>query len=365
MLNAYNDFVDFYVTVPKEKQPVILQLTDPQILDASQKRYPDRIGAYADAYWAKDKMDERCNSYIKEAIEATKPDLILITGDLVYGEFDDDGTSFTAFVDFMERFEIPWAPIFGNHENDSTKGVDWQCKQLESAEHCLFRQRTLTGNGNYTVGILQGEELKRVFFMLDSNGCGGMSGESLANGHSTKTIGFGKDQIEWFTSVGKQLNTLSPDTKISFAFHIPISKFRDAYAKYGFRNDDPFVPIDIDAISDKADTDFGYLGGKILDKDVFDLDDSIYCAMKQIGTDSVFVGHYHDQSASVVYDGVRFQFGQKSSTYDAVNYKTENGEIVFSFTEVGVPMIGGTVMKLSEQTGDIKEAYIYYCHTEV
>ena len=29
----------------------------------------------------------------------------------------------------------------------------WQAARLESAENCLFRQRKLTGNGNYTVGI--------------------------------------------------------------------------------------------------------------------------------------------------------------------------------------------------------------------
>ncbi len=52
--------------------------------------------------------------------------------------------------------------------DSSRLGVDWQCKQFEAAKHCLFLQRTLTGNGNYTVGIVQGGALKPFFFLLDS-----------------------------------------------------------------------------------------------------------------------------------------------------------------------------------------------------
>lgn len=111
--------------------------------------------------------------------------ITILTGDIVYGEFDDQGIRFKEFVDFMEGFGIPWAPVYGNHENEATIGVDWQSKQLEDAENCMFVQRTLTGNGNYTVGIWRNDTVERVFFMLDSNGCGGMSAASLANGQKS------------------------------------------------------------------------------------------------------------------------------------------------------------------------------------
>ena len=75
--------------------------------------------------------------------------------------------------------------------------------------------------------------------------------------------------------------------------------------------------------------------------------------MKELGTDSVLVGHLHHTSASVVYDGVRFQFGQKSSTYDSINYRLEDGSIVGSYNpETGEPIVGGTLMMMDEQTGD-------------
>ena len=65
-------------------------------------------------------------------------------------------------MEFMDKFGVPWAPVFGNHEGTSAMGVDWQCEQLVNAKNCLFVQRELTGNGNYSVGIMQGETITRV-----------------------------------------------------------------------------------------------------------------------------------------------------------------------------------------------------------
>lgn len=166
----------------------------------------------------------------------------------------------------MDSFKIPWAPIFGNHENESKKGVDWQCDQLEASKYCLFKQRTLTGNGNYTVGIRQGNIIKRVFFMLDSNGCGAASNESMSNGHTKKEAGFGDDQMQWYKETAKAMKKAQPSLKISFAFHIQPYIFENAFKKYGFDSSKVVEsnilqnPINIDKITGKAVTDFGYLG---------------------------------------------------------------------------------------------------------
>ena len=135
--------------------------------------------------------------------------------------------------EFMEGFNIPWAPVLGNHETESRMGVDWQCAQLENAKNCLFKQRTLTGNGNYTVGVKQDGKLIRVFYMVDSNS-GSPSEKSIANGHSQHKIGFGADQIEWFTGDIKSIRNKNPYVNISFMFHIPIHAFELSLEKYGY-----------------------------------------------------------------------------------------------------------------------------------
>ena len=355
--------VDFVVEVEDGREPVVLQLSDTQIIDAAQTR-DGRTGVNKE-YWATEKINDRLYDSLDETIEAANPDLILLTGDVVYGEFDDNGSALLGLIEKMESFGIPWAPVFGNHDNESAMGVDWQCEQFEKAEHCLFEQRTLTGNGNYTVGIKQDGVLKRVFFMMDSNGCGAMHANAIANGHSQSTVGFGQDQMDWSINLAQEIKGISPDTKISYVFHIQIAAFTDAYAKYGFTNNNTINnPINIDKLENKAESDFGYIGRDL--KDPWDKSYTFYNRMKAVGVDSIFVGHEHCNSASVVYDGIRFQYSQKIGTYDRANFVTESGAIqggyCLDYSNPALePMSGGTVMKLSEKDGSIVEAYIYLC----
>ena len=350
--------VDFVVEVPEGRDPIVLQLTDTQIIDAGQIR-PGRDGVDS-VFWATDQVEERCYDYVTEIINATNPDLIILTGDIIYGEFDDSGSALLSFIQFMESFEIPWAPIFGNHDNESKKGVDWQCQQLENAEYCLFEQKTLTGNGNYSVGIVQGNQLQRVFYMMDSNGCGHASEESKANGHTPHDfVGFKQDQIDWYTQEITIIKGQSPDTKISFAYHIQQSIFGEAYAKYGFIQGNQYQDINLDTLPDTAEGDFGYIGRQM--KGPWDSDKAVYNGMKALGVDSIFVGHEHCNSASVVYEGIRFQYGQKSSEYERFNSIDSSGVITGNPYKTGTSLIGGTVIVLSEEDASIEDAYIYYC----
>ena len=349
---------DFVVEIPVGRDPVVLQITDTQMIDGSQIR-PGREGVSA-TFYAKANIQKYCYDYVTEVIEATNPDLIILTGDNVYGEFDDNGSVWTSFVEFMDSFDIPWAPIFGNHDNESKMGVDWQCEQLMKAENCLFDQKELTGNGNYSVGIAQGGELKRVFYMLDTNGCGNASEASLANGHTVKAVGIQGDQVDWYTKQIGVLKEYAPETKISFAYHIQQNAFAEAYAKYGFESGKQQQDINVDLIENKAEGDFGYIGRDLKGEGSY----LTVAELKKLGVDSVFVGHEHCNSASVVYEGIRFQFGQKSSTYDRFNRLEANGTVVGAdgtILSTQTELIGGSVIVLSEADGIIKDAYIYYC----
>ena len=352
-----DDLADFFVDIESGKEPVVLQLTDPQSIDSAQDR-TNRLGAGEKAFYATANLKANCFDYIAETIKNTNPDLIIVTGDLVYGEFDDNGSFFKAFVDFMETFGIPWAPVFGNHEGTSAMGVDWQCEQLENAEHCLFRQRELTGNGNYSVAIRVGGEIKRIFYMVDTNSCGDLHKNSLVNGHTSSVTGLANDQMEWVTERAKEFQKYSGEG-ISVACHIQPEIFVDAMKKYGFPND---VPVNIYKAENRAETDFGYLGRGM--KGTWDVNKTFFNAMKSFGLDSMFVGHEHNNCGSVMYEGVRLQYGQKSSAYDRFNgvdpstlaidggYAPKPANIV--------PLIGGTVIPL-ETDGTVKTPYIYLC----
>ena len=171
-------------------------------------------------------------------------------------------------------------------------------------------------------------------------------------------VGFGYDQIHWYTQEITALKAVSPDTKISFAYHIQGAIFEKAFESYGFNQAKKEQNINIDRFTGKADTDFGHIGRQL--KNPWDADYTVFNGMKELGADSIFVGHEHCNSASVVYEGVRFQFGQKSSEYDRYNYLHTDGSISSTGGANSKSLMGGTVIPLATD-GAIVNPYIYYC----
>ena len=350
-----SNLVDFTVEVEMGRDPIILQLSDPQIM-----------------YYGESEMKSKCYSYIRETVEATNPDLILVTGDLTYGKFETtNGKVFSSYVEFMETLETPWAPVFGNHDNECPMGVDWQCQLLEEAENCLFKQGSLTGNGNYSVGIVQGDSLLRTFFMLDSNGCSAASTASLNGANGIKTsAGFGDDQTLWYKNAMRKITAVSPDTKLSMAYHIQPSSVSLAYKQYKEYNATLSAdgkaykyPLNLDTLETAREGDIGFLGRPL--KGAWGEAYSYHSSIKALNVDSVFFGHEHCNSVSIVYDGIRYQYGQKSSTYDRYNAVTVDGAIVGGYdsehAEGSKALIGGTAFRLSQEDGSIVSPYIYLC----
>ena len=255
-------------------------------------------------------------------------------------------------------------------------GVDWQCAQFEAAENCFFETGDVSGNGNYTVGIEQDGKLLRVFYMLDSGGCGhpmiDKDGNHTAPAPGTNIIkssrGFDTDQIEWYTDSINEIHALDSDVKISFAYHIQQAIFEKSFEKYeeddGVNTSDVLnSPLNLDTMETAADTDFGYLGRVM--KSAWDMDYAIFNGMKELGVDSIFVGHEHCNSASIVYEGVRFQYGQKSSLYDRYNWLNNDGLIeggynTTPFDDPITPLIGGSVIPISSEDGSIGTGRIVY-----
>lgn len=310
------DLVDFVIRAEEGREFRILQLTDTQIIDPGQSRYPERINNTTPI--TDETLYQEVFYYIEQAIEKTNPDLILMTGDIVYGEFDDSGASLCKVVAYMESFGIPWAPVFGNHDNESTKGVTWQCQQFENAEHCLFKRGELIGNGNYTIGIEQGGKLIKVIYMMDSNGCGNgrtysylpSFGEYNKGEKLMTAEGITEDQLDWLdTTCAHITGTLGYTPSKFIAFHIPIVEFSDAATNRGYQYSDRQKEFKIE---DPTGTDFGCKYESIRGMEV----PNLWMLLKRHNFDGVFVGHNHTNNFSIVYDGIRVTCGLKTGTHD-------------------------------------------------
>lgn len=297
---------DVYVEV-ESSTPRILQLTDMQIIDADQRRTPDRISEEKIRYWASDRVDANVLSHIRDLVAQSRPDLIMITGDIVYGEFDDGGRMQQLFADFFDSLEIPWAPVFGNHDNECNVGIEWQCDLYEGAKYSLFRRGGCTGFGNYTVGLVYQGKLIRVLYMLDSHAC-----RRAASPEARIDGGLYPDQLEMVQGVANAIQARLRVAVPGFAaYHIPTLEFALALKeKYGREVTDSFT---IGADMEALDGDFGCHDEKFKP---INADTDLTPFWRACAVDGVFVGHCHKINTSILYNGVRLTFGLKTGVYD-------------------------------------------------
>ena len=302
---------DFVVQLGAERKDTnikLLQITDTQIIDSMQMRTPDRLRPDEISAWDPQDFDAQCGDHIRSLVAQARPDLIFITGDLVYGSFDDNGTTLEYFCALMDSFEIPWAPVWGNHDNESAKGIVWQCKQLENSKYCLFKKGAVSGNSNYSVGIAVGNKLVRVLHMVDSNGCRrGNEGEVI------KQRGIYPDQLALIEENTSKIAEAQGRAVPAFmAFHYPVDCFEEAEIAKGYKteNRQAYV-LGVDVAP--ADGDFGFSLEKY---DRVDTDGNFIEFIKKQNIDGVFVGHVHKNTTSISYKNVRWTFGLKSGQYD-------------------------------------------------
>ena len=339
----------FRVQTKPGKPFTILQLTDMQLIDAEQRRYPERLGGDEPFRWMTEKIDQNALDPIRKTVDIAQPDLIVVTGDLIYGEFDDAGTSHHKLVDCFSSLGIPWAPVFGNHDNETAMGVDWQCDLYSHAKNCLFARGELTGNCNYTIGIYDGDTLIRVLYMMDSNTCFGGTDPALH-----KECNFGKDQLDWVADTAAHIReTVGHTVPGFFLCHIPTVDVFDILVRSGYATLDDLrtkactfrignEPVDIETTLAPAHPgDFGYM-----DERMGVSGKRLQPMFQEAGIDGFFCGHCHQITLSVQYDTVRYTFGVKCGTYDY----HRNG------------MLGGTKITLGEDSSFAVE-HIYQGET--
>ena len=308
---------DFVVKLPennKNEKIKLLQITDMQIIDAEQRRTADRLRKDEINAWSPEKIEENFANHLKSLVTQSKPDLIFITGDMVYGSFDDSGRVFEWFRNFMDSFCIPWACVFGNHDNESKKGVQWQCNMLENTRYGMFKRGNVSGNGNYTVGICVGNEIVRVLHMLDSHGC-------------LTPAGIYPDQLELVKENAKLINKMHNKNVPGFiGMHFPTEEYRTAELFKGYMTEERetyIIGVDVDA----KDDDFG-VKSQNFKKVIPVCVPGFLKIVKECNIQAVFAGHYHSVNTCITYEGVKWVQGLKTGQYDYHNPGQLGGTLI-------------------------------------
>ncbi len=259
--------------------------------------------------------------YVEEGVERVQPDLIIATGDNIYGQTDDDGEQWLKFCEVLDSFEIPWAIVFGNHDCESAKGVRWQIEQVQNTKYGMIKQGDVTGNSNYTIGIKQGDQYKYIFYMLDSNGCRvydnpgeGLNPDNIDIDLIQQEYGIFDDQVEWMKSSYEEItDACGRDIPTMICMHAPSNETRYAVETL---YPDAYIDAYTFAYGKFSPDREGDLGIAYEDIGGFGDSEKFWNTAKEIGCVGMFLGHQHTVATSIVYDGIRLTYGMKTGTYD-------------------------------------------------
>ncbi len=274
------------------------------------------------------KKDSWALNAVAAMITYEKPDLVVITGDIVYpvpfqaGTFNNLAAT-KIFASLMEQLGVFWTFAFGNHDTEvysyySREDVAAFYEESDFT-YCLFERgpSNVDGEGNQVINVKNTAGLiTQSLIILDSHSYV----DNDYFGIYWKYDNIHENQIEWYADAVASLNeeniaTLDamdeselpaePDAfrtvKSLLFFHIPLVEYKDAWTEYvenGYED------------SDDVEFVYGYAGetGKVIFAGIGE--DELFETILELGsTQGIFCGHDHLNNFSIEYKGVRLTYG--------------------------------------------------------
>ncbi|NLL55779.1 MAG: hypothetical protein GX242_01010 [Clostridiales bacterium] len=325
-----------YWTFTTDDEFVVLQLTDIHIGGGSFSSRKDKMAMKA----------------ISELVETSRPDLIIVTGDIAYpvpfssGSFNNLNPT-KIFANFMNSLGVFWTVTLGNHDSEvysyySREEIAkyYLDKDVNYAHNknarCLYQigPEDVDGYGNYFINVKNSQGIiTQAVMMMDSHSY--IEGDSF--GIKWRYDNIHQNQIDWYANEinkldaqNKLIDNESPMIKSLAFFHIPLQEYLLAWTEY-MEND----------YKDTENVKLVYGGagesGKIVYCGVYP--DKMFETMLELGsTQGIFVGHDHLNNFSLDYKGIRLTYGMSIDylAYMGISKKVEQrGGTVITITPDG------------------------------
>ena len=279
---------------------------------------------------------------VRELIKRTAPDLITITGDLSWAGRD---YAYDMLANFLDSFQIPWAPIWGNHDNQrSEEYIKGVAERYKLHPFCIYQDGPKEfGNGNYIIKVNLNDNIACTLIMLDTH-----NKEKFINENGETVDVWGKlrpCQIEWVESLCEELKKDGCNNAVIFE-HIPINGYRAA-SKAAYK---PEIDLKGMSVKDSLENDcwnIGYedsIGVQHEGISSYPTDEGVFDMLKRVGIVShVISGHDHINNFIIGYEGIKFVYALKTGAG--------------CYWE---PMLnGGTVIKISKNgVSDVYHEYV-------
>lgn len=244
---------------------------------------------------------------INEVLDAEKPDLVLFTGDIIYGQPAEE--SLRTILNLAAERKIPFGVTFGNHDDEQGLNRTQLLDITKSIPYNLTDSvKGVSGASNYILPIKSsnGDKQVAILYCMDSHA---YSQIKEIGGYDY--IKF--DQVQWYRDSSSKFtkqNGGTPVPSLAF-FHIALPEYNQAASDetaimVGTRKEKACAPL---------------------------LNSGMFASMKEMGdVQGVFVGHDHDDDYAVYWKGILLAYGRYTGG-DTVYNNLSNGARVIEMTE--------------------------------
>lgn len=220
--------------------------------------------------------DLRTSALTAEILDVETPDLVVFTGDVIAGSgCADPGWSLRQAVAPATERGLPWALVFGNHDDEGALDRRALLAVATALPGCRAEPGPAPGVGNYRLPVLGGDgRVAAQLYCLDS----GAYAPKDIEGYAWIT----HEQVAWYRSEARD-----PAVPSLAFFHIPLPEYVEVWETQrcrGQRHEAVCCPK---------------------------LNSGLFCAFREAGTVlGVFVGHDHVNDYDGELHGIRLCYGR-------------------------------------------------------
>lgn len=241
---------------------------------------------------------------MRRVVKAEKPDLVVVTGDLVFSA--PAGEGLREILECLGKTGVPFCTVFGNHDDEQDLTRAQMYDIISSAKGCVMPPRGGSESPDYALGVKShsSDSTKAVIYLMDSN--------TYIMNDQGKPGGYGyihDDQVEWYDSQSAaftEANGGTPVPSVMFC-HIPMLEYR-----YACRDES------------------AALVGTRLEKVCCSWHKSgIFPAFKKNGDVlATFCGHDHDNDFAMQWEGILLSYGRYSGGNTVYNNLPAGGRVI-------------------------------------
>lgn len=254
-------------------------------------------------YIAGDPRSGRALDCVQEALSAVRPDLVIHTGDIIFGAPDLQGAR--EILQPLADSGIPWAVALGNHDSQFGSSREEMFAMIRGMSGCvnLPPKEGVYGCSNDVVTLSSGNGVERVFYIFDSMDAVVLRGEEEIHCYDY----IRHSQIAWYRAHCARFtahNGGSPVPSLAF-LHIPLREMEEGLAAGRIlcgTDGEPPCPSRLN-------------GG-------------LYAQFREMGdVEAVVSGHDHDCDYVLDYGGMYHIYGRFSGGDTVYNHLGVNGYI--------------------------------------